>query len=107
MKPIVSGIVKKQRYYKAQNISKLLDFESLKSNENTQQYVMLHALALLEVNCTLHGTELASITRKKITVDTDCIKIIVAKRKAKNGWRQIKIGPRFYRTICPVVVLSK
>ncbi|KAA6400283.1 MAG: hypothetical protein EZS28_004192 [Streblomastix strix] len=107
MKPIVSGIIKKPRYSKAWNISKLLDFESLKSNEKTQQNVMLHALELLESHSTLRGTELASITRKQITVDTDCIKIIVSKRKAKNGGRQIIIRPRLDKTICPYGALSK
>ncbi|KAA6395276.1 MAG: hypothetical protein EZS28_009195, partial [Streblomastix strix] len=107
MKLIVSGIIKKPRYSKAWNISKLLDFESIKSNEKTQQNVMLHALALLEAHSTLRGTELASITRKQITVDTDCIKIIVAKRKAKNGGREIIIRPRLDKTICPYVALSK
>ncbi|KAA6388700.1 MAG: hypothetical protein EZS28_015775, partial [Streblomastix strix] len=100
-------VLNKLRYSKAWNISKLLDFESLISNEKTQQNVKLHDLTLLEAHSTLRGTELASITRKQITVDTDCIKIIVAKRKANNGGREIVIRPRLDKTIYPYVTLSK
>ncbi|KAA6377817.1 MAG: hypothetical protein EZS28_026655 [Streblomastix strix] len=106
MKPIVSRRIKKPKYDKAWNISKLLDFESLKSTDKTQQNVMLHALVLLEAHSTLRGTELASITRDSVTVELDSIKIIVSKKKAKNGGREIVIRPRFDKTICPNVALS-
>ncbi|KAA6392616.1 MAG: hypothetical protein EZS28_011855 [Streblomastix strix] len=76
-------------------------------NEKTQQNEILLALALLEAHSTLRGTELASITRKEVTVGTDCVKIIVSKRKAKNGGRQIILRPRLDKTICPYAALSK
>ncbi|KAA6403718.1 MAG: hypothetical protein EZS28_000761 [Streblomastix strix] len=90
MKPIVSGIIKKPRYSKAWNINKLFEFESLKSNEKTQQNVKLHIFTILETHSTLRGTELASITKKQITVGTDSIKIIVSKRKAKNAGEKLQ-----------------
>jgi hypothetical protein len=67
---------------------------------------MLHALVLLEAHSTLRGTELASITRDSVTVELDSIKIIVSKKKAKNGGREIVIRPRFDKTICPFIALS-
>ncbi|KAA6400671.1 MAG: hypothetical protein EZS28_003798 [Streblomastix strix] len=107
MRQIVSGIVKKPRYCKAWNFSMLLDFEGLKSNEKTQQSVILHVLILLEAYFTLRGSQLALITKKQITMDTDQIKTIDSKRNANNGCKEIKIRPRFNKTICPQVALSK
>ncbi|KAA6363764.1 MAG: hypothetical protein EZS28_040710 [Streblomastix strix] len=67
---------------------------------------MLHALVLLEAHSTLRGTELASITRDSIPVELNSIKIIVSKKKAKNGGREIVIRSRFGKTICPFVAFS-
>ncbi|KAA6399158.1 MAG: hypothetical protein EZS28_005313 [Streblomastix strix] len=55
-----------------------------------------------KAHSSLLGTVLASITRDSVTVKKESIKIIVSKKKAKNGGREIVTRSRFDKTTFPV-----
>ncbi|KAA6381200.1 MAG: hypothetical protein EZS28_023270 [Streblomastix strix] len=66
---------------------------------------MLHALVFLEARSTLRGTEIASIRRDSVKFEYECIKLIVSKKKAKNGGRETVFRPSFGKTINPFIAL--